>query len=120
MFTINYINIYIFFFLAISLTIIMLALATMLSLFFGKTRDIEKISAYECGFDPFEDSRLKFEIHFYLVAILFLIFDLEIAFLLPWAVCFSTLGLEGFIVMVLFLGLLMVGFIYEIRYDVLN
>jgi NADH:ubiquinone oxidoreductase subunit 3 (subunit A) len=83
MFTINYINIFIFFLVAICLVFIMLFLAKLLSLFFSRNRDMEKISAYECGFDPFEDARLKFEIHFYLIAILFIVFDLEIAFLFP-------------------------------------
>lgn len=83
MFTINYTNIFIFFLVSICLVFIMLVLAKVLSLFFSRNRDMEKISAYECGFDPFEDARLKFEIHFYLIAILFIIFDLEIAFLFP-------------------------------------
>lgn len=83
MFSVNYVNIFIFLLVSICLVFIMLFLSKILSLFFSRNRDMEKISAYECGFDPFEDARLKFEIHFYLIAILFIIFDLEIAFLFP-------------------------------------
>ncbi len=80
----------------------------------GKHRpDKEKLSAYECGFDAFDDSRHKFDIRFYLVAILFIIFDLEIAFLFPWAVSLGSIGLMGFWSMVVFLGILTVGFVYE-------
>ena len=75
--------------------------------------DAEKVSAYECGFDAFDDARGKFDVRFYLVAILFIIFDLEVAFLFPWAVSFSGIGLYGFWSMVVFLGLLTIGFIYE-------
>lgn len=120
MFSVNYINIFIFLIVSICLVFIMLFLAKVLSLFFGKNRDMEKISAYECGFDPFEDARLKFEIHFYLIAILFIIFDLEIAFLFPWAICLSVLGLSGFISMLFFLILLGIGFIYEWRQGALD
>ena len=76
-------------------------------------KDDEKLSPYECGFEPFEDSRLKFDVRYYLVAILFIIFDLEIAFLFPWAVSLDTVGRFGMIAMALFLGILVVGFIYE-------
>jgi NADH-quinone oxidoreductase subunit A len=75
--------------------------------------DAEKLSAYECGFNAFDDSRMKFDVRFYLVAILFIIFDLEVAFLFPWAVSFGTLGWMGFISMMIFLGILTIGFIYE-------
>lgn len=75
--------------------------------------DSEKNSPYECGFEPFEDSRMKFDVRFYLVAILFIIFDLEIAFLFPWAVVLEDVGLLGFAAMAIFLILLVVGFIYE-------
>ena len=75
--------------------------------------DQEKLSAYECGFNPFEDARLTFDIRFYLVAILFLIFDLEISFLFPWLISLKNLNLFGFWVMIVFLILLTVGFIYE-------
>ena len=75
--------------------------------------DPEKVSAYECGFNAFDDARMKFDVRFYLVSILFIIFDLEIAFLFPWAVVFGDIGTLGFWSMMLFLGVLTVGFIYE-------
>ncbi len=75
--------------------------------------DEEKLSAYECGFEPFEDSRMKFDVRYYLVAILFIIFDLEIAFLFPWGVVLGEIGMFGFVAMVLFLGILVIGFVYE-------
>ena len=78
-----------------------------------KAPDAEKLSAYECGFNAFDDSRMKFDVRFYLVAILFIIFDLEVAFLFPWAVSFGELGWFGFWSMMIFLGVLTVGFIYE-------
>ncbi|MDH5327868.1 MAG: NADH-quinone oxidoreductase subunit A [Gammaproteobacteria bacterium] len=73
----------------------------------------EKLSPYECGFEAFEDSRMKFDVRFYLVAILFIIFDLEIAFLFPWAVVLNEIGMFGLIAMAVFLGILVIGFIYE-------
>ena len=75
--------------------------------------DAEKLSAYECGFNAFDDARMKFDVRFYLVSILFIIFDLEVAFLFPWAVAFKSVGLFGFWSMMLFLGVLTVGFVYE-------
>lgn len=75
--------------------------------------DAEKLSPYECGFEAFEDARMKFDVRYYLVAILFILFDLEIAFLFPWAVVLEELGLFGFVAMVIFLGILVVGFVYE-------
>jgi NADH-quinone oxidoreductase subunit A len=75
--------------------------------------DPEKLSPYECGFEAFEDARMKFDVRYYLVAILFILFDLEIAFLFPWAVVLEELGMFGFVSMVIFLGILVVGFIYE-------
>ena len=75
--------------------------------------DPEKLSAYECGFNAFDDARMKFDVRFYLVAILFIIFDLEVAFLFPWAVAFGKLGATGFWSMIVFLGVLTVGFAYE-------
>jgi NADH-quinone oxidoreductase subunit A len=75
--------------------------------------DTEKLSAYECGFDAFEDARIQFDVRFYLVAILFIIFDLEVAFLFPWAVSLGKIGAYGFWSMMIFLGVLTVGFIYE-------
>ena len=73
----------------------------------------EKLSPYECGFEAFEDSRMKFDVRYYLVAILFIIFDLEIAFLFPWAIVLDEIGVFGFWAMMLFLGILVIGFIYE-------
>ena len=75
--------------------------------------DAEKLSAYECGFNAFDDARMKFDVRFYLVSILFIIFDLEVAFLFPWAVAFKSVGLVGFWSMMLFLGVLTIGFVYE-------
>jgi NADH-quinone oxidoreductase subunit A len=75
--------------------------------------DAEKLSTYECGFEAFEDARMKFDVRYYLVAILFIIFDLEIAFLFPWAVALREIGMFGFLAMMLFLGILVVGFVYE-------
>jgi NADH-quinone oxidoreductase subunit A len=75
--------------------------------------DAAKTSPYECGFEAFEDARMKFDVRYYLVAILFILFDLEIAFLFPWAVVLQDIGWFGFIAMLLFLGILVVGFIYE-------
>jgi len=76
-------------------------------------KDDEKLSPYECGFEAFDDSRMKFDVRYYLVAILFIIFDLEIAFLFPWAVSLDAVGKFGLIAMALFLAILVVGFIYE-------
>jgi len=75
--------------------------------------DSEKLSPYECGFEAFEDARMKFDVRYYLVAILFILFDLEIAFLFPWAITLNEIGMFGFVSMMIFLGILAVGFIYE-------
>ena len=75
--------------------------------------DAAKLSPYECGFEAFEDSRMKFDVRYYLVAILFIIFDLEIAFLFPWAIVLDDIGMFGFIAMIVFLAILVIGFIYE-------
>jgi len=75
--------------------------------------DPEKLSPYECGFEAFEDARMKFDVRYYLVAILFILFDLEIAFLFPWAVALQDIGLAGFVAMMIFLMILVVGFVYE-------
>jgi len=75
--------------------------------------DAEKLSPYECGFEAFEDARMKFDVRYYLVAILFILFDLEIAFLFPWAIVLQEIGWFGFTSMMIFLGILVVGFIYE-------
>jgi len=80
-----------------------------------KAPDAEKLSAYECGFNAFDDARMKFDVRFYLVSLLFIIFDLEVAFLFPWAVAFKDVGLFGFWSMIVFLGVLTIGFIYEWR-----
>ena|SRR5579864_9303969 len=78
-----------------------------------KQPDPEKLSAYECGFNAFDDARMKFDVRFYLVAILFIIFDLEVSFLFPWAVAFHSVGVYGFWAVMTFLGVLTIGFIYE-------
>ena len=75
--------------------------------------DSEKLSPYECGFEAFEDARMKFDVRYYLIAILFILFDLEIAFLFPWAVALKEIGMFGFVAMLVFLAVLVVGFIYE-------
>jgi NADH-quinone oxidoreductase subunit A len=75
--------------------------------------DSEKLSPYECGFEAFEDARMKFDVRYYLVAILFILFDLEIAFLFPWAITLNDTGMFGFVSMMIFLGILIVGFVYE-------
>jgi NADH-quinone oxidoreductase subunit A len=80
-----------------------------------KNPDPEKLSAYECGFDAFDDARMQFDVRFYLVSILFIIFDLEVAFLFPWAVSFGSIGAFGFWSMIVFLAVLTIGFIYEWR-----
>ena len=82
--------------------------------------DSEKLSPYECGFEAFEDARMKFDVRYYLVAILFILFDLEIAFLFPWAIVLKEIGMFGFVSMMIFLGILVVGFIYEWMKGALN
>ncbi len=101
-------------FLALS-AIIGLALLVAPFIIAFKNPDPEKLSAYECGFEPFNDARMKFDARFYLVAILFIIFDLEVAFLFPWAVAFKDVGWFGFWSMMIFLAVLTIGFIYEWR-----
>ena len=93
--------------------VIGLALLVVAFLVAYKRPDPEKLSAYECGFNAFDDARMKFDVRFYLVAILFIIFDLEVSFLFPWAVAFGQLGVYGFWSMMVFLAVLTVGFIYE-------
>ena len=92
-----------------------LALAMVLASFIvaRQNPNSEKLSPYECGFDPFADARIRFDVRYYLVAILFIIFDLEVAFLFPWAVSLGDIGAFGFWSMVVFLGVLTVGFVYE-------
>ena len=99
-------------FLGVS-TVIGLSLLVLGSILGPRKPDSEKLSPYECGFEAFEDARMKFDVRYYLVAILFIIFDLEVAFLFPWAVAFGDLGAAGFWSMMVFLGVLTVGFAYE-------
>ena len=106
----DYLSIIIFLFVALGLSIGFIVLNFLLS---PKNPDSEKLSAYECGFEAFSDSRMEFDVRFYLVAILFIIFDLEIAFLFPWAISLGNLGPLGFWSMMIFLFVLTVGFIYE-------
>ena len=96
--------------LAVGLGVILLLAAFFLAV---RSPDAEKVSAYECGFAAFDDARMKFDVRFYLVAILFIIFDLEIAFLFPWAVAFKDISFLGFWSMIIFLTVLTVGFAYE-------
>ena len=93
--------------------VIGLALFTLGWILGPRRPDPEKLSPYECGFEAFEDSRTRFDVRYYLVAILFIVFDLEIAFLFPWAVALAKIGVPGLIAMGIFLGILVVGFIYE-------
>jgi NADH-quinone oxidoreductase subunit A len=106
----NYYPILVFIVIATLVGVVVIGLGFLL----GPNRpDSEKLSQYECGFEAFEDSRMKFDVRYYLVAILFIIFDLEIAFLFPWAVVLDKIGIVGFWAMFIFLGILVVGFIYE-------
>tara|TARA_Y100000816_G_scaffold267571_1_gene229087 strand:+ start:205 stop:573 length:369 start_codon:yes stop_codon:yes gene_type:complete len=106
----DYFPIMLFLFIALGLSIGFIILNFVFS---PKNPDPEKLSAYECGFEPFNDSRMEFDVRFYLVAILFIIFDLEIAFLFPWAISLGTIGLYGYLSMLVFLFILTIGFIYE-------
>ena len=106
----DYLSILIFLFVALVLSVGFIVLNFLFS---PKKPDPEKLSAYECGFEPFDDSRMEFDVRFYLVAILFIIFDLEIAFLFPWAISLGNIGLLGFCSMMIFLFILTVGFVYE-------
>lgn len=100
----------------LAIAIVIAALAVLGSYVLGpKNPDSAKLSAYECGFEAFEDARSKFDVRFYLVSILFIIFDLEVAFLFPWAITLGDIGMFGFWSMMIFLGILTVGFIYEWR-----
>jgi NADH-quinone oxidoreductase subunit A len=110
----NYLPILIFLVIATALAAVMLGLGQFLGRLGVKHRgDTEKLSAYECGFEPFEDTRVKFDVRYYLVAILFIIFDLEIAFLFPWAVALRRIGSYGLAAMAVFLLILVIGFAYE-------
>ena len=109
-FLLEYLPILIFIFIALGLAVGM----TALSFVVGDSKpDAEKLSAYECGFEAFDDARGRFDVRFYLVAILFIIFDLEVAFLFPWAITLGKIGLFGFWSMMIFLTILTIGFIYE-------
>ena len=106
----DYLSIIIFLFIALGLSVGFIVLNFLFS---PRKPDPEKLSAYECGFEAFGDSRMEFDVRFYLVAILFIIFDLEIAFLFPWAISLGSLGALGFWSMMIFLFVLTVGFVYE-------
>ena len=106
----DYLSIIIFLFIALFLSVGFIIINFLAS---PNNPDPEKLSAYECGFEAFDDSRMEFDVRFYLVAILFIIFDLEIAFLFPWAITLGITGVFGFWSMMLFLGILTVGFIYD-------
>jgi NADH-quinone oxidoreductase subunit A len=106
----EYLPILIFLVIAVGLTVVMLSASLLLA---KQSPDSEKLSPYECGFEAFDDARRQFDVRFYLVSILFIIFDLEVAFLFPWAVTLGEIGVFGFWSMMIFLGVLTVGFIYE-------
>lgn len=106
----SYLPIIIFMSVALVICLVLIAAPFVVAY---KNPDPEKLSAYECGFNAFDDARMKFDVRFYLVAILFIIFDLEVAFLFPWAVSFGAVGWLGFWSMMVFLGVLTIGFIYE-------
>jgi NADH-quinone oxidoreductase subunit A len=109
-FLLEYLPVLIFIFIASAVSLAMF----LASIIAGRSKpDAEKLSAYECGFDAFSDAHSKFDVRYYLVAILFIIFDLEIAFLFPWAISLGDIGLYGFWSMMAFLGVLTIGFIYE-------
>jgi NADH-quinone oxidoreductase subunit A len=108
----DYLHILIFIVVALLVGFVTRMLGTVLG---PRRPDQEKDSPYECGFEAFENARMKFDVRYYLVAILFIIFDLEIAFLFPWAVVLGELGMAGFTAMFVFLGILVIGFIYEWR-----
>ncbi len=106
----NYLPVLIFLGVGLGFGIVLISVGFVMG---PRRPDAEKLSAYECGFEAFEDARMKFDVRYYLVAILFIIFDLEIAFLFPWAVVLREIGMFGFWAMFIFLGILVVGFFYE-------
>ena len=106
----EYLPILIFLAMATALGLVLILAAVVLAV---RNPDPEKVSAYECGFNAFDDARMKFDVRFYLVSILFIIFDLEVAFLFPWAISLGEVGVYGFWSMMIFLAILTVGFIYE-------
>jgi NADH-quinone oxidoreductase subunit A len=110
----NYLPVLIFLIIASGLAAVMLGLGSLLGRLSTRSKgDAAKLSPYECGFEPYEDARMRFDVRYYLVAILFIVFDLEIAFLFPWAVALAKIGVFGLLAMGIFLGILVVGFIYE-------
>jgi len=109
---IEFLPIFVYLFLSTGLSLLIISLSFVFSV---QKADAEKVSAYECGFDPFDDARSRFDIRFYLVAILFIIFDLEVTFLFPWAVSLNKVDFFGFWTMMVFLIILTVGFLYEWR-----
>ena len=110
----NYFPILMFILVGLGVGVVPLLLGGGISRLLGVHKpDSEKLSPYECGFEAFEDARMKFDVRYYLIAILFILFDLEIAFLFPWAVVLQEIGLFGFLAMLVFLAILVVGFIYE-------
>ena len=112
----NYLPILIFLIVAAAVAVVLLVLGSGIGRYFSRFhRDPAKLSPYECGFDAFEDARTKFDVRYYLVAILFIIFDLEVSFLFPWAVAFGDVGVAGFWAVMIFLAVLTIGFIYEWR-----
>ena len=108
----DYLPVVIFMGICIGLGVALMASAFIIAI---RRPDPEKMSAYECGFDAFDDARMKFDVRFYLVSILFIIFDLEVAFLFPWAISLREVGVFGFWSMMIFLGILTIGFVYEWR-----
>jgi NADH:ubiquinone oxidoreductase subunit 3 (subunit A) len=110
-------EIFIYFIIAAILSVIMSGFSYIIAV---RRPETEKVSAYECGFDPFDDARSRFDVQFYLVAILFIIFDLEVSFLFPWALTLSKVGFFGFWSMMVFLLILTVGFVYEWRKGALD
>jgi len=106
----NYLPILVFLVIGVTVGVVSIFLGRVLG---PHKPDDQKLSPYECGFEAFEDSRMKFDVRYYLVAILFIIFDLEIAFLFPWAVALDSIGMVGFLAMFVFLAILVVGFAYE-------
>ncbi len=113
----NYVPILIFLVIALIIGVVPIIAGLILG---NRIPDAAKDSPYECGFEAFEDSRMRFDVRYYLVAILFIIFDLEIAFLFPWAVALRDIGIPGLLAMSVFLGILVIGFIYEWRKGALN
>jgi NADH-quinone oxidoreductase subunit A len=110
----NYLPVLIFLIIASGLAAVMLGLGSLLGRLSTRSKnDAQKLSPYECGFEAYEDARMQFDVRYYLVAILFIVFDLEIAFLFPWAVSLTKIGVFGLLAMGIFLGILVVGFIYE-------